>query len=106
MAGRADADARERARRDAGCFRRLPERLSDRLDDIFGTVVRRGRSAGLRDDRVAFVDDNRLDLRATEVDAGSHNRFLAAIDLGGALGLCLPPPALRPRRTGRPGLLD
>ena len=67
--GRADADARQRARLDACCAWRFAQRALDRLGDVLRAAAGRRRTPRRAEHRVVVVDDHRLDLRAAEIDA-------------------------------------
>src|SRR3954447_21027769 len=69
VAGRAHADRGQLARVRAGGRGGAADRLGDRGGDVRRAARRRGRRPLVADDGVALVHDDRLDLRATEVDA-------------------------------------
>src|SRR5215212_3993460 len=69
VAGRADADRGQIARVRAGGRGGAADGLGDRGGDVRRAARRGGRGALVADDGVALVHDDRLDLRATEVDA-------------------------------------
>ena len=75
-ARRPDAHAVERGRLDAGGLGRCRDRLGERPDDALLAGVLGRRHAVLSEHLGAAVHDDRLDLRASEIDASAHASYL------------------------------
>ena len=74
----AHADAGELLDRDAGGLGRLRHGRGDRGGNLRGPAFGGRRTAGLADDCVVGPDDDGLDLRGPEVDAGPEGPISAA----------------------------
>ena len=73
LAGRADADAAQLGRLDAGRLGCVLQSTRQRLDHGGRAALVRCRPARLADDGAVWIDDDRFDLRAAQVDSAAES---------------------------------